>query len=92
MHRCAWRIFCPGSSILSTCCATRSHEQQRHLFWLHDKWGCGGKSTLAAFLCERLDALILTADDEADVLDPIQRVAVTSLRTSSSESGGGVFL
>jgi len=32
---------------------------------------CVGKSTLAAFPCERLDALTLTAADEADVLNAI---------------------
>ena len=32
---------------------------------------CVGKSTLAAFPCERLDALILAAADEADVLNAI---------------------
>jgi len=39
-----------------------------------------GKSTLAAFLCERLDALILTAADEADILNAIHNDFVTNGR------------
>jgi len=57
-----------------------SHEQQRHLFWLHNERGYVGKSTLAAFLCERLDALILTAADEADILNAIYDDFVTNGR------------
>ena len=39
-----------------------------------------GNSTLAAFLCERLDALILTAADEADILNAIHNDFVTNGR------------
>ena len=57
-----------------------SHEQQPHPFWLRNQRGHVGKSTLATFLCERLDGLILTAADEADVLEAIHDDFVTNVR------------